>query len=139
MKNNYVHKTSSLQLNHPHRQLNNPLGISRVNSIWDNQRKHLILLVECRQMFGKEVSPIVKDTKLILESTLEPSWDKPMRTHLIEREIRDEFENGTLDIGFSEVKLKPGYQYSIVSFQVIDSSLIKVILRYRSEGKTWIH
>ena len=139
MKNNTVHRTSSIQSNQQRRQLRDPLGIIKVNSIWDKQRRYLILLVECRQMNGKEVNPIVNDTKLILESPLEPSWDKPVRTHLIEREIREEFENGSLGFGFSEIKLKPGYEYSIVSFQVIGPSLIKVILRYRSQGKSWVH
>jgi len=57
--------------------------------------------------------------------------NKPIRTHLIGADIRNEFEDGLLIIGFSEIRLKSGYKYQLNSCQAIDSRLIKVILSFK--------
>ena len=70
-------------------------------------------------------------------------WDKKksqliliMETsQMISKEIRDEFEDGFMVIGFSEVKLKYGYQYHLISCQAIDSKMIKVILGFTFWGR----
>ncbi len=86
-------------------------------------------------MVSREINAIVKGNRLILEAPLLSSYNKPFRTHLIGREIKNEFDEGLTEIGFSELKLKLGYHYNLVSCQTIDSKLIKVILGYTLWGR----
>lgn len=86
-------------------------------------------------MINREIKAILKGNRLILEAPLISSYNKPFRTHLIGREIRNEFEEGLTVIGFSELKLKSGYNYHLISCQAIDSKLIKVILGFTLWGR----
>lgn len=134
-KNHQIFRTSSQEMSFQFTKSGNPLEIGQINYIWDLNRGQLILIIESKQMFFREIKPLLKGTSLILESPLISSYDKPFRTHLIDREVRDEFEKGIMDIGFSEIRLKPQYQYSVVSWQVVDPHLLKVILGFRSAGE----
>lgn len=107
------------------------MGVGKVKYIWDHQRKQLVLLVESDQMFNNELRPMVNGNRLILSSPFVSAMDKPLRTHLIDRELREELETGIADLGFSEVQLKTGYSYVIDSCNILDPYLLKVILRYR--------
>lgn len=134
-KNHLTYRTSSEPLNYRISRSRNPLGIGKTNFIWDRQRQQLVLILESNQMFSQEAKAFLRENRLILEAPLISSFDKPFRTHLIERKVREEFEMGIMETGIAEVMLKPGYQYSLLSFQVIDPSLIKVILGYRPLGR----
>jgi hypothetical protein len=131
-KSHHTNRSLSRQLYYQLSDSGDIMGIGKVNYVWDQRRQHLILLLESNQMFSRDINPVVEEDRLILASPFVSGTDKPIRTHLINREIRDEIEDGILDIGFSEVKLKSGYSYSVASCTMVDPYLLKVILRYRS-------
>jgi hypothetical protein len=133
-RNHQIYRRSSESLFYQFSISRNPLRVGIVNFIWDHHRRQLILIMESEQSFSREVTPLLKDNTLILEAPLVPTYEKPVRSHLIGRQAQDDLENGTADIGFSEIKLKPGYQYTIISSEVMDSRLFKVILGYRVLG-----
>ena len=122
---------------HHYGQFNNELIESgdsiRINStsyIWDRKKNQLILIIETRQAIGSDVSAHLKGNKLILEASLLSSVGKPFRTHLVDRELKNEFEDGVMAIGFSEIKLKYRYRYQLLSCRALDSKIVKVILGY---------
>jgi hypothetical protein len=106
------------------------MGVGKVKYIWDNQKKQLVLLVESDQMFSNEIRPLVYGNRLVLSSPFISVMDKPMRTHLLDRELREELETGIVDPGFTEVQLKTGNNYFVESCDILDPYLLKVILRY---------
>jgi hypothetical protein len=110
-------------------------GIGKRNFIWDRPRHQLILIMESEHAFKQDIEALIEDNRLILEVPLIEQVGKPIRTHKVGHDTLDEFENGLPDIRFAEMKLKSGYQYSLISCQVINDSLLKVILRYRPAGR----
>ncbi len=135
LKNHQTFKTSSKQLNYQLAGTNHSLGIGRINFVWDQHRSQLILLLESDQIFNREVNPVVRGNSLILYSPLLTFIERPFHTHLIERDIREEVEQGIPDNGFSEIKLKAGYHYTILSCTLTDPYMLKVILRYQPIDK----
>ena len=114
----------------------NQLEISRMDSITDKYRNNLILVLESDRFLGSDFNALLKESNLILEASLEPDYGKPMRTHLVDREIIGDFDEADPTIGFTEIKLNPVYHYSVVSSQVMHPGLIKIVLRYKStKGK----
>lgn len=109
-------------------------GIGKRNFIWDRPRHQLILIMESDQAFTQDIQALIENNMLILETPLIQQVGKPMRTHKVGHDALDEFENGFPDTRLAEMKLKSGYQYSLISCQVINDSLLKVILRYRPTG-----
>ena len=111
---------------------NNTLGIERIDVIKDRPRDHLIFLIQTHSILTGEIQALINGSNLILEAALEPNYNKPFRTHLGGR--KSQFSNVYDDsvIGFSEISLNQGYQYSIVSSAVINQDIIKIILIYRS-------
>jgi hypothetical protein len=129
--NQIIHQHSSEPLICNVLKSQNHLEIGRIDYINDKQRKQLILIMDSNQSLGREVNVILKGCNLILEATCEQDYDMPFRTHLIERKVVVDYENEDPDIGFSEIKLNPGYNYNVLSSQVINPGSIKVVLQYR--------
>ena len=114
----------------PHMKNNrNYLGIKKIDRIYDNNSHQLVLLVSTKDMLGKEVNAILKGSNLILEAPYEMETNRPLRTHLIGREFLRDYENEVSVIGFSEIKLKPGYHYQVLSCQLINPNLVKILLQ----------
>jgi hypothetical protein len=109
----------------------NPLGIEKINFMKNHQKQLLIIIMESHRMFNQEIQATLTGNRLILEAPFISSDIRPIRTHLIQRDIQDEFEKGTLEIGASEIKLKPGFNYTLISCKALDPSLLKVILKYQ--------
>jgi len=95
----------------------------------------LILIMETSQLVSRDINAILKGNRLILEAPLISSYNKPFRTHLIDKVNSNEIDDGLMLIGFTEVTLKSGYRYQLISCQVIDSRLIKVTLGFRPWGR----
>lgn len=115
----------------------NSLGIIQTSSLWDKYRKQIIYIIKTNQEVTKEIDVVVEDHLMTLEVPLVSSYDKPFRTHKMGKENRNEVEDGLTIVGFSEFKLKPGYQYSLISGQVMGPNLIKIILGFSPEGVNW--
>lgn len=110
----------------------NSLGIMFSHSSWDLIRSQMTLLIETDQSLKDEIDARMNDNLLILEAPLDSYYDRPIRTHLVGQEILNSFENGLSVVGSSEVELKPGYQYSILSCRLVNSRQIQVIFEFRS-------
>ncbi len=130
-KNYYTYSASSDHLKQQISKSSNPLGIGNTNFIWDHKKHQLVLIIETSQMVSRKINAILKGNRLILEAPLISSFNKPFRTHLIDKEYRDEIEYGLMQIGFAEVILKSRYKYHLITCQSIDSRLIKVVLGFR--------
>ncbi len=96
----------------------------------NHQRQLLIIIIESHRKFNQEILATLTGNTLILEAPFIISDIRPVRTHLIQRDIQDELERGTPGTGASEIRLKPGFHYTLISCKVLDPSLLKVILRY---------
>jgi hypothetical protein len=132
MKNHLSFRTSTHPLSYKFSETENPLGIGKINYLWDLDRSQLVLIMESDQIFNKELNLMIKGSSLMIEAPIIATYNKPLKMRLYDWEIQDDFETGALDIGFSEVQLKPGYHYSLISYQVLDPYLLKVILAYNS-------
>ena len=118
----------------------NHLGIEKIDLFKDKQRKHLILIMECNQIVGKDVYALLKGNNLILEAPVSHgSYDKPIRTHLVDQNILTEVADGDVDIGFTEITMNPGFHYTISSCRVLNPGLVKIILGYRPVIKSRNH
>jgi len=133
--NNNTYSSSSDQLRQHISKSSNSLGIRNTNFIWNREKHQLTLILETSHQVSQEINAILKGHRLILEAPIISSCSKPLRTHLVGKENRDEIEEGLMVIGFTEVRLKSGYNYHLISCQAIDSRLIKVILNYRHWGR----
>ncbi len=111
----------------------NSLGIHRIDLIKDRQRNHLIFFLESDRAISREFQVLIKGPSLTLEAAIEPDFNKPLRTHLLKSKHNQKYGYDDLVIGFSEIRLNPGYQYSLVSSGVISPGLIKIILRYSTK------
>lgn len=134
-QNHISYNPFSGKLKHHSPNAGNSLGIRKTNYIWDRKKQQLVILMETSQLINQEVRAILKGNRLILEAPLTSSYNKPFRTHLIEKEMKDEFEDGLMVIGFSELKLKFGYHYNLISCQALDPNLIKIILGFTQWGR----
>ena len=134
-KNHLKYEPSSEQLSHQFSGSGNAIGIGNTNFIWDQKKKQLILIMETRQMVDKDIRAFLKGNSLFLEAPLLSDYSKPIRTHHLGQKGREEFEDEFTLIGVSEIKLKHGYQYHLVSCQAIDAKMIKVILSFTLWGR----
>lgn len=120
----YLHSSTDL--------LNNKLEISNMEWERDIQKHLLIIVVECNRIMNrKEVYAFLQRNILIIEAPILIGLNRPLRAHLVDREIRNECEKGVTDIRFSEVRLDKQYDYSLISFKVIKPGLLKVVLHYQ--------
>jgi len=112
----------------------NSLDIVNTESLWDKIRKQIVYLIKTNQMITGEIEIGLKDELMSLEAPLMSSYNQPFRTHKVGKESQTDIEEGITVIGFSELRLKPGYQYSLISSQVINPNLIKVVLGFSPEN-----
>ena len=133
--NHIIYQPFSEKLRHQFLKSENSLGIGNLTLIWDQDKKQLVLIMDTNQVINSEIRAYLKGNSLILEAPFISSYNKPFRTHLIGKENRDEFEDGFTVIGFSEVKLKYGYQYHLISCQAIEPKMIKVVLGFSIWGR----
>ena len=138
-KSHLKYEPSSEQLSHQFLGSGNTLGIGNTNFIWDQKKGQLILIMETDQMVDKDIRAFLKGNSLFLEAPLLSSYSKPIRTHHMGRNKGKEFEEELTLIGVSEIKLKHGYQYHLVSCQAIDWKMIKVILGFTLRGRNEIN
>lgn len=106
----------------------NELQINRLEYLYETQRGRLVLLLESNLPLDQEVNAFIKGDHLIVEATRTVGYEKPFRSHLIEKGRGADGETESLKIGFSELKLSPGSKYHLFSCQFINPRLIKVIL-----------
>ena len=135
LRNHFTYQANSQVMSSQFSTSRNLLGLGNTEFIWDRKTNNLVVLAETSQMIGKEIKAIIKDNKLLLEASIVSSYDKPLRTHLLGKELQDEFEDGFREIGFSEIDMEPGYQYTLVSCLATDSNRIKVVMNFRPEGR----
>ncbi len=131
------HPFNELQYRIP--KSNNHLGIQRIDLITDRKRNQFILLMKSPYMLTGDIQALMKGPNLILEAAFEPDYGKPFRIHVTGREYKPFYEYDDSLIGFSEIRLNPGYHYRIVSSEILNSGLIKVILKYRPYEKNSIY
>ena len=127
--NHYMRHSISDQVSDLSKRNNNNLGIRKIDRIYDKYRDQLILMVNTREMLGREVNAFLKGNDLIMEAPFQLDYNKPYRRHLIGKDILYESEIDVSLIGFARIKLKPGYHYSVLSYQLINPTLIKIILK----------
>lgn len=130
-RNHISYRASAERMRPQFLSTRNSIGIVQTESLWDKNRKQIVIIIKTNQMVSREVNIMLKGNSMTLEAPLVSSYDKPFRTHKVGKENRNEIEEGFTIIGFSEFKLKPGYQYSLISSQVINPNLIKVILGFK--------
>ena len=117
------------------RKSRNDLNIGRVEYIRNYQREQLVILIECDLRLNTGVNAFIQEEKLIIESFHSSEYSKPFKTHLIKKETLADFEKGEAEVEFSEVHLKHGFKYSMLSCQMIKGGLIKVILSFQWNNK----
>ncbi len=108
----------------------NDLKISRIDYLKDIQRGQLTIFLESNLLCDREVNALMQGNTLIIEAPRSLEYEKPFKTHLIDKESLLDYEKGMLAIGFSEVDLNPGFKYTILSCQMINPGLLKVILSF---------
>ncbi len=135
LRNHFAYQTNSQRIFSQFSTSRNQLGVVNTEFIWDRKRNNLVILTETSQMIGPEIKATIQGNRLILEASIISSYEKPFRTHLLGKEIEDEFENELTEIGFSEIIMEPGYEYSLKSCHAINSRMIKVILEFSRKGR----
>ena len=114
----------------------NQLGIEKIDSIKDNHGRHLILLLSGHHMDWVDVYAFLKGNKLILEAPLPFYYENlPLNANHVGGGILEKYAYEDPNIGFSEIILKPGFHYSLLSYDVLNPGLIKIVLRYKKENK----
>jgi len=115
------------------------LKIKKIDRVYDRNRDQLILMVSAGEMLDREVNVFLKENCLVLEAPHQLEYNKPFRTHLMDKETRYDTEMEDSPIGFSEVKLKPGYHYTLLSYQLINPTLLKIILKSNVSNRQSSH
>ena len=113
----------------------NDLKISRIDYLKDSQGGKLVIFLESNLLYDREVIALLQENKLIIEAPRSLEYEKPFKTHLIDKESLSDYEKGVLAIGFSEVHLDRGFKYRISSCQMINPGLLKVILSFHPARK----
>lgn len=116
-------------------KLRNDLKLERIEYLRDSAHNNLIVLVESDMGLTQDVNIYIHGNKMTIEAIHDLDLERPYRTHLLQKDLLAEFENGGLEIGFSEVMLDSGFHYDLLSFQVIGPGLLKVILSYTKLDK----
>jgi len=114
----------------------NDLDITRIDYIKDAKKSQLVIFLESDLLQDLEaVDTLIQENNLIIEAPRSMEYEKPIRAHLIDIESLLRQEKGIVGIGFSEVKLKPGFRYTVLSCQMINPGLLKVILSFHQIRK----
>ena len=109
------------------------LDIVQTESLWDKHRKQIVYIIKTNQMVIGEIDVRLEGNIMTLEASQVSSYDKPLRTHNVGKENRNEIEEGLSGISFSEFNLKPGYQYALISSQLINPNLVRVVLGFKPD------
>jgi hypothetical protein len=133
-RNHISQRTSSKKMRPQFLTSGNSLGIMYTESYWDKNRKQIDYIIKTSQMVTREIDVNLKDDMITLESPMVSSYEKPSRSEELGKKMGSDVEEGLTVTGFSEFRLKPGYQYTLLSSQVINPNLIKVVLGYKPEG-----
>lgn len=104
------------------------LAIKKIDRIYDRTNSQLTLLVSTREMLERELSVHVRGDSLILEAPIEFEFNHSFRNFRRE-DLKPGNESEIELIGFSEIRLKPGYRYSVQPCQWINPELVKIILK----------
>lgn len=115
-KHHLSYNGASEPFNYQVSKTKNPLGIVEVNFIWDQHKKHLNIIMKSDRGFKNELSASINGNSLVLT---EPQTGIGMEVE-------------PMKFLFSDVELKIGYEYDIISSEIIDPSLFKVTLAYKS-------
>ena len=97
----------------------------------DSQRDRLVILLESDRPLDRDVNAFLKNDYLILEASRPVDFGKPLRTHLIDQDFLSGRAPENIQIGFSELVLNHDFRYNVVSCQLINPMLIKVILDFK--------
>ncbi len=108
----------------------NELEISRIDYLKDTQRGQLAIFLESNLFYDREVFALMQGNILVIEAPRSLEYEKPFKMHLIDKESLSDYEKGVLSIGFSEVHLNRSFKYTILSCQMINPGLLKVILSF---------
>ena len=122
------HRTSAHVIDPGSRSLNR-LGIRKIDHVYDKPKGQLLLMVHTREKLDAEVTALLKGTQLILEAPVQLDVNKPFHIKLAGSELMPHGEIDLQVIGFSEIKLKPGYHYSLISCQLVHPNQVKVTLK----------
>jgi hypothetical protein len=106
----------------------NELQLNSIEYQNGQNRDQRVLILESHLPLEQDVNVFIKGDTLIIEASRSVEFDKPFRSHLLEKDRLSEIEMGGLEIGFSELKLNHDFKYHIVSYQVMNPRLIKVVL-----------
>jgi hypothetical protein len=117
----------------------NDLEIGRIDYLKDTQRGQLVIFMESNLLYDREVNALLQGNNLIIEAPRSLEYEKPFRTHLVDKESLSDYEKEILEIGFSEVCLNPGFRYAILSCRMINPGLLKVILSIHPGRKNSIN
>ena len=107
------------------------MQIKRIEYLNGKYNDQWILLLESDLPLDQDVNAFIEEDTLIIEASHSVEYEKPFRSHLLESDRLSENERGGLEIMFSELKLNHDFKYNIVSYQVINSRLIKIILSFQ--------
>jgi hypothetical protein len=113
----------------------NDLKISRIDYLKDTQRGQLVIFLESNLLHDREVNALLQGNNLIIEAPRSLEYEKPFKTHLMDKESLSDYDKGILAIGFSEVHLNPGFRYTILSCRMINPGLLKVTLGFHPVRK----
>ena len=113
----------------------NDLEIERIDYLKDTQKGQLVIFLESDLLFESEINALMQGNYLIIEAPRSLNYEKPFKTHHIDKENLIDQEKGGLDIGFSEVQLNHGFRYTILSYKMINPGLLKVVLSFHPQKK----
>jgi len=113
------------------RTTRNYLKINDVERHFDPAGSKLVLEVRTGETLDEEVHAFLQGNRLMLEAPCHLDFSRPYRSHLVGNRVLNNYDNEVSLIAFSEIKLKPGYHYSILSRELIDPHRVKIILRAR--------
>jgi hypothetical protein len=133
-RNHISQRASSKKMRPQFLSSGNSLGIMHTESYWDKNRKQIVYIIKTSQMVAKKIDVNLKDDMVTLEAPLVSSFDKVSRTEKVGKKMGSDEEEGLTVTGFSEFRLKPGYQYTLLSSQVINPNLIRVVLGFKPDG-----
>ena len=91
----------------------------------------MVIYLESNLHIDRDVSAIIHGINLIIEASRSMEYGKPVRTHLLGKELLSDSETGGFEIGFTEVNLDKGFRYTVLSCGIVHPGLLKVTLSIR--------
>ena len=125
------HQRSFEHLNYNLIKSQNHLRIRKVKKINEKKKEQLVLLVDTDEIIDNEVNAFIKGNSLILEAPYQVFDSKPIRTHLLDRDTNGDLDEEISVIGFSQIQLRKGFHYELISCQLVNPGLVKILLKYK--------